>query len=194
MRIAADSNVERGPNSFGEQRDLSPEFIEQNLRLNGCPEHLITRAVARAVAKSAQTRSGKMGYSRKASVTVTPTADLSYKVGVLRKAARAMAQSLLEFAERDCPNCAGGGDDRYIREHVNLCAQFLEAGVATTETVEGILDNWQDEEDDSLRAKSPTYQSRRKKFRAMHRDFARMLEETCLNHAMTRLSADQIFD
>ena len=110
MRISADSNVERGPNSFSEQRGLTPEWVEQNLRLNGCPESLIARTVKRYKAQAAG--------SRAVSVPVTPTADLSdveKRVALLQKTARAVGRPLtlseVQSLLRSCPNCAGGGDD-----------------------------------------------------------------------------------
>jgi Escherichia/Staphylococcus phage prohead protease len=145
---------------------------------------------------SVASRSEKFGYGRKSSVLDSPS-DLKFKEDMLRKAARAMGKSLLAFAERECPNCAGGGDDRprMIRGHMEVCAQMLECAASTAETVENIFNGWDDEEDDSLRARtSATYQSRRKKFREMHREFHRMLGECCGNHARMRLSAGEILD
>jgi len=208
MRISADSNVERGPNSFSEQRGLTPEWVEQNLRLNGCPESLIARTVKRYKAQAAG--------SRAVSVPVTPAADRSNsdvekKVALLQKTARAVGRPLtfsevksLLAGERDCSNCAGGGDDmqRALRGHIESCAALLDTLVATSDTAQSIMDadGWDDgdKEEDSLRAldhRARTLRKHnRKKFRELHREFHRMLGEVYGAHARTRLGIDAILD
>lgn len=167
-------------------RDLTQDQQVAYLRAHGCPENLAQRVVEKRF---------KAGYSRKETISATPTADLAFKIGMLRKASRAMGQHLIEIASRDCPNCAGGGDDRakMIRGHLEVAAQMLENAFAGAETVEGMLNDWDDEDSLRSRTTSATYQSR-EKFREMHKQFFRMIGEVCLHHAQTRLTANEIFD
>ena len=192
--MRTESGMEFWQPNFQAPEFRSAEAAEAHLRANGCPEELAKRVVESRF---------RPGYSRKQPVSGSsgshpnPSADLAFKIATLRAAARAMGKHLLAIAERDCPNCAGGGDDkermRMIRGHLDVAGQMLECAASTAETVESIF-NGMDEEDDSARMTSPTYQARRKRVREMHRECHRLLGELCLNHASTRLSAAEILD
>lgn len=169
-----------------EGREFTRETMLENLRGVGCPEWLSARVVEKRF---------RPGYSRKQ--TVAGNGGDRELIDILRRAARAMGAELAVHL-RDCPNCAGGGDDvermRMVRGHLDNTAALLECAASTAEQVENIFNGMDEEEDDSLRMTSATYQARRKKLRAMHAEFHRMLGETCTNHARMRLSAGQIFD
>jgi len=141
-----------------------------DLRSLGCPDWLASKV------------EGAREVRRAAPAAPAPPKIRADSVAAMRKLFHIMAAPLLKQTKRELPYPAPYTYDS-LRQHMDVCSAMMDCAYATADTVEDLLDNWPEDEENSRAMKRDLHNA----FRAAHRETVEALSQTLDRMAVAHL-------